>query len=767
MVPTMHLQALASGTSFGGTNMVDMMNATSTALGIAAIVNSNQGAMAGISGGYQRRQDDWDFQAASAQKELEQLDRQILAAQVRIDIARRELANHELQIENTRETDAYMRSKFTNKELYSWMVNQIAATYFQSYQLAYDMAKKAEACFRYELPLAGRPVEGFITFGYWDSLRKGLMSGDRLQFDLRKMETAYMEGHQRELELSKNISLAIHTPEALLQLQRTGSCTFRIPEELFDLDYPGHFLRRIKSVSLSIPCIAGPYTTIAATLALGSSKLRMSGAVADPETDSRLSAPIATSTGQNDSGVFELNFRDERYLPFEGRGAIDSEWTLTLAQETQLRMFDFSTISDVLLHLRYTAREGSVALRTNRIGHINNLVGSAPSGTTLNGKLMPRYFSLKHEYSAEWFAYSSSFEQNPYSRISLSLDGDAFPYYTAGKKINVDSMMVQLKGRSMLVGSYKLKLTYSAGSYQTQTLDLDAANGYKATASLTGLLINGNVKLLQVSLEDAQGNRLNMDELLDDLYLVAYYHLAGMQDVVAPQDDQPEVDMPLAGISGWWKADAGDNVLDDGELNMLTDQSGNGLDLLPYGATQQPVLVDAHGVKSLLFQESILYNGSNTAPFSGNDDLTVFSFDNTAQGRGFDAGAGNTWSFQLANAGLSFVMSEGGEAGYTLSGDPFTAPRIKVAQLTQSPVASTATASLRDLNKVDIAAPLTVPKRILRYTSDIGFVMGASGSPANFVDGSWYETLIYRRALNDQEVRSVLAYLKGKYPFAV
>ena len=31
---------------------------------------------------------------------------------------------------------------------------------------------------------------------------------------------------------------------------------------------------------------------------------------------------IATSSGQNDSGLFELNFRDERYLPFEFHGAM-------------------------------------------------------------------------------------------------------------------------------------------------------------------------------------------------------------------------------------------------------------------------------------------------------------------------------------------------------------------------------------------------------------------------------------------------------------
>lgn len=41
---------------------------------------------------------------------------------------------------------------------------------------------------------------------------------------------------------------------------------------------------------------------------------------------------IATSTGQNDSGLFELNFRDERYLPFEYMGAV-SCWRLELPQE--------------------------------------------------------------------------------------------------------------------------------------------------------------------------------------------------------------------------------------------------------------------------------------------------------------------------------------------------------------------------------------------------------------------------------------------------
>ena len=41
------------------------------------------------------------------------------------------------------------------------------------------------------------------------------------------------------------------SPEQLLALKTTGSCELELTEALFDLDYPGQYLRRIKSVSLT------------------------------------------------------------------------------------------------------------------------------------------------------------------------------------------------------------------------------------------------------------------------------------------------------------------------------------------------------------------------------------------------------------------------------------------------------------------------------------------------------------------------------------
>lgn len=125
-------------------------------------------------------------------------------------------------------------------------------------------------------------------------------------------------------------------PQTILDLRVNGKCSIIIPEELYDLDYQGHYFRRLKSVSLSIPCVAGPYTTINATLRLLKHTVRLdtTGATyesADYSADTRFRYittevhAIATSSAQNDSGIFEVNFRDERYLPFQGCGAF-GEW---------------------------------------------------------------------------------------------------------------------------------------------------------------------------------------------------------------------------------------------------------------------------------------------------------------------------------------------------------------------------------------------------------------------------------------------------------
>jgi hypothetical protein len=214
----------------------------------------------------------------------------------------------------------------------------------------------------------------FIEFGHWDSLRKGLLAGERLQLDLRRMEVAYLDKHRREYELSKRISLRMLDPSALLDLQQSGACEFAVPEVVFDLDHPGHYLRRIKAVSLTIPAVTGPQVTLGAKLTLLEDIVRLNsdltggydvqGAIHEDDRF-RLGyggvGSIATSTAQADSGLFTLDFNDERLLPFEGSGAI-SRWRLELP--ATVRQFDYDAITDVELQIQYTARDGGQNLRS-------------------------------------------------------------------------------------------------------------------------------------------------------------------------------------------------------------------------------------------------------------------------------------------------------------------------------------------------------------------------------------------------------------------
>ena len=110
-------------------------------------------------------------------------------------------------------------------------------------------------------------------------------------------------------------------------------------------------------------------------------------------TNFRAIQSIATSHAQNDAGIFELNFHDEKYLPFEGAGAI-SKWRIDMPKKCNA--FDFNTISDVIIKLNYTAREGGDNLRKKVINDT-----SIPPEEGL-----VRMFSARHEFPNEWYRFS-------------------------------------------------------------------------------------------------------------------------------------------------------------------------------------------------------------------------------------------------------------------------------------------------------------------------------------------------------------------------
>src|SRR5690606_23396181 len=220
-----------------GEALASAATAIGQGLGAAASFTRGLATLAGLQAGHERRWEDFKLQERLARKEIDQINQQIIAAQIRLEIANLELENHDQQLENSQEVLEFMQDKFTNQELYQWMVTQLSRTHQEMYKLAYDVAKTAEKAFQFELG----SDSSYLQFNYVDSLRKGLLTGEKLVYDLKRMEVAYLEQNKREFEIQKPISLAAINGAALQELRQTGACTFDLPEVLFDLDFPGQY----------------------------------------------------------------------------------------------------------------------------------------------------------------------------------------------------------------------------------------------------------------------------------------------------------------------------------------------------------------------------------------------------------------------------------------------------------------------------------------------------------------------------------------------
>ena len=425
---------------YGGPNLGSAIGAVGSYWSIYERMATHQVSRSASIGQYQRRQDDWVFQSRMALRDVQQIRKQLIAAQIRLDISEKELENHKRQIENAQESDRFMREKYTNRDLYQWMTQQISTVYFQTYQLAYDLAKRAERCFRFEL---GLTQSNYIRFGYWDTLKKGLTAGERLALDLKRMDAAYLDQNRREFEITKHISVMQLDPGALVALRELGGCEFTIPEVLFDLDFPGHYFRRLKSVTLYIPCVVGPLAGVPATLKLVKSTIRTQNMLDsgyppqgtdDPRFLDILSGiqTVATSSGQSDPGLFESNLRDERFLPFEGMGA-NSTWRIELPAD--FRPFDYESITDLILHLRYTARDGGDDLKSGAIANLKSGLNSIKRMSQAQG--LARMFSLKSDFPSEWYRLTNPPSATADGTAELILALNRFPYLFSSSEITL------------------------------------------------------------------------------------------------------------------------------------------------------------------------------------------------------------------------------------------------------------------------------------------------------------------------------------------
>lgn len=519
-----HFQPFGPGASisFGGSNLSAALSFWSSFDKMEADKKNYEAGKTAKIGSYARREQDWAFQSNLAAGEINQIFKQLRAAQIREAIAEQELKNHRQQMKHAEEIERFLNEegiekngKKTNKAFYAWMKREVKGLYAQCFQLAFDIAKKAERALQHEL---GNPDLSYIQFGYLAG-KEGLLAGEKLYLDVKRMEMAYHDLNRREYELTKHISLLQIDPFALIQLRTTGRCTVQLPEALFDMDGPGHYYRRIKTVAVSIPCITGPYAGVNCTLTLLKSSIRKTQVLRDGmyarqgAEDDRFSdyfgsmQSIVTSSAQNDSGLFEANLHDERYLPFENSGVI-SEWQLQLPADPSKgdpAQFDYDTISDVILHIRYTAREGGELLRNGAIAYVKEMFANAQAAGSV------RLFSVRHEFPSEWAKFKSlNPEPNQRFEFKVNLRDEHYPFWSQGRLNSVTrvDILARSKEASLHVAD---KMDKNDASATVDTLTKDAA---------LGGLLNGRLENIELPVKPVGELKLFFDtNALSDMWI--------------------------------------------------------------------------------------------------------------------------------------------------------------------------------------------------------------------------------------------------------
>ncbi|PMD58002.1 uncharacterized protein K444DRAFT_664882 [Hyaloscypha bicolor E] len=445
----------------GGSSLSSEFNTAANILsGVSEMANTTAN-LCFVESGWDRRLEEWNNQVDTITLEIRQLEQQKLAADRRKAISQRDLNITQRQIEHSAEVQDFMRDKTASLDLYIFLQQETAILYRQAYDLAIKASLEAQQMFYYERHDSYRD---FVPLSTWSNLQEGLLAGERLELALHTMERAYMEKNYREQEVAKQISLNMQFPAAFLLLKTTGKCEIDIPEWMFDLDYPGQYMRRIRNVSLTIPCVIGPYTGIHCRLELLSSRIRvhpslpLSTKKCSPDCTGKdcaydIQSPsdarfvqqfgayesIATSTGQSDTGLFEINFNDARYLPFEFSGAV-SRWRIELpAQNNQ---FNLGTLTDVVMTLNYTSRDGGEDLR---------VAANEAAQRRLPGNGWS-FFDVKYQFPDAWNLLHQTLRKKQKhggkggeSVLQLQFNRNMFPFLNGQREICIVRVQVLIR----------------------------------------------------------------------------------------------------------------------------------------------------------------------------------------------------------------------------------------------------------------------------------------------------------------------------------
>ncbi|MGC6061452.1 neuraminidase-like domain-containing protein [Enterobacter kobei] len=354
---------------------------TATGIGVELSGNATRIAADKISQSetYRRRREEWAIQRDAAQSEIKQTDSALAALAVRRKAAELQKTYLETQQSQMQAQLTFLQNRFTSQALYNWLRGKLATIYHQFYDLTISRCLMAQMAWQFEV----HDDSVFIPLGSWQGTYNGLLAGETLQLNLIQMENAWFEKDARALEVTRTVSLAeiynalsdevkFNLSEGIAELLDTdnsvtekgdGTNQIDIDNGIFTAgvafdrmaigdDYPDSLfneppkVRKIKQISVTLPALIGPYQDIQAVLGCSSSVTLPGGCMA-----------LAVSHGMNDSGLFQLDFNDSKYFPFEGISVDDTTGlTLQFPNATDKQKALLESLTDIILHIRYTIR---------------------------------------------------------------------------------------------------------------------------------------------------------------------------------------------------------------------------------------------------------------------------------------------------------------------------------------------------------------------------------------------------------------------------
>ena len=422
-----------------------IMGIAIAARGIAqgvAIDRDTEANIQGILASQERRAQEWQLQRDLTRQDVLIGNQQVNAANDRIAIAVQESLIARTQLDQAQQMVVYLTNKFTSAEFYQWLTGVLSEVYAFFLRTAASNAHQAE----WQLAFERQQVpQRLIKPDYWlaasqsssgDSVtapdRRGISGSARLLQDLYTLDQQAFSSERRLLNLVQSFPLSRLMPIEFEEFRRTGLLAFSTPMQWFDEGFPGHYMRMIKRVRISVAALIPPNQGIRATLTNGGLSRVVSADPGYPTVVVRQDPQsVALTSPISATGVFELDMQSDLLAPFEDTG-VDTTWFLELPPAGN--PIDFDTLAEVVLTIEYTALT-SYELR-------DRVVKSLPR--RWSGDLS---YSVRRDFPDVWYELSnpSGVGEN---EIELILDTRGFPAGISNHSIDEIAMSIRLLDRS-------------------------------------------------------------------------------------------------------------------------------------------------------------------------------------------------------------------------------------------------------------------------------------------------------------------------------